>query len=642
MSRTRLLVAALAASVVTLTAWTTGNWWIEGYSGAALNRTAGRIVLFLAVFGLAYALPDWARRTSAAAAIVFAAWTVYLSLWLIGTWPGLIMTDTADVVANTRRGIVYEWFSYLHSLVNLAVLDVVPEVAAFGVIHVLGTAALMAFASSVLLRHGSRVWPVVVMNLLAAVSAPVIVNTLLYSRDTPYALLHVFLALWVADVVVHRRVLTRAGLVGIAVLTGFLSAYRGDGLVLLLVVPALLLLLRPERRALVRGAAVFAVSFLAFHYVIPAALSVQERERAYELSLRLNPLGQVLQSDFYSRDKEGDLRTLGRVIDVDAARRVSTPVEIPVLWNGHWNPNATDEDFEAFQRVTNRLIRDNLVTVVAGRWLTFAATTGLAPSQFTGTNALADLSGRHDWIADGTGMAGSPPSAALYDAQADLLSKSATFGGLPASRSVLFWNFLPALVLLAGALLGYRRFAFEAAFSAVIISRVPLVFAAAPAAQFKYYYAIYLGGLVVLGSLLARLAGRRVPRLIQFAGASGAGLALDYAIYTALAASGMDAGWANAVSATAAVSFVFVVSARRIFESGDRFLVTPFLMYALYQVIAVGAASWAVAVMTDAFDGRYLLGKTVIVPVSFLANFVFMSWLFSKRGPAQVEKIDRA
>lgn len=120
-------------------------------------------------------------------------------------------------------------------------------------------------------------------------------------------------------------------------------------------------------------------------------------------------------------------------------------------------------------------------------------------------------------------------------------------------------------------------------------------------------------------------------RLAKFAGASGAGLCLDYAVYTALCAAGLDPGWANLISAGIGVTFVFAVSARHIFESSDRFLLGLFVAYAVYQALAVSAASWGVHEVTHLLDGRYLLGKTLILPLSFSANYGFMSWLFSAR-----------
>lgn len=120
-------------------------------------------------------------------------------------------------------------------------------------------------------------------------------------------------------------------------------------------------------------------------------------------------------------------------------------------------------------------------------------------------------------------------------------------------------------------------------------------------------------------------------RIVRFAGVSGAGLLIDYAIYSVLCELGLAAGWANLISAATAVTFVFVVSARHIFEAPGEFRMRPFAIYAGYQVIAVSLASAAVGGMTTLLDGRYLLGKTAVLPFSFTANYLFMSWLFGSR-----------
>ena len=122
-----------------------------------------------------------------------------------------------------------------------------------------------------------------------------------------------------------------------------------------------------------------------------------------------------------------------------------------------------------------------------------------------------------------------------------------------------------------------------------------------------------------------------LTRILKFAGVSGAGLCLDYAVYSLLCASGLAAGWANLISASLGVTFVFVVSARRIFAGSDRFLLGLFAVYAGYQVLAVSAASWLVGEATHVLDGRYLIGKTLVLPLSFTANYLFMSRLFGAR-----------
>jgi putative flippase GtrA len=120
-------------------------------------------------------------------------------------------------------------------------------------------------------------------------------------------------------------------------------------------------------------------------------------------------------------------------------------------------------------------------------------------------------------------------------------------------------------------------------------------------------------------------------RIVKFAGVSGAGLCLDYAVYTLLCTSGLDAGVANLVSAACGVTFVFVVSSRRVFAGSGQFLLGLFAIYALYQVAAISLASYAVHGATELLGGRFLLGKTVVLPFSFSANYLFMSWLFGAR-----------
>jgi hypothetical protein len=507
-SAPRVALAAAIAAAVTVVAWRTGDWWTGNFRGAGTNRTIARVLLFAAVFGAVLTLPGVVRRATRPALAIFAGWTLYLGVWLVALWPGILMTDSVDAVVNTRQGIVYEWFSYVHSLINLAVLDVVPNVAAFGVLQILATAALMAYASALVLRAGGRWWAVAAMNLLAALSAPLIVNTLLYSRDTLFALGHVFLALAVAEAVVVRRSLSKAGLVAIAGLTGVLSVYRGDGIVLILVVPLLLLLLRPGRRVALQGAAVFAASLVLFHVVLPALCKIDPKvPDAYALSLRLNPLGAVLNTDYYSADKAADEAALGRVINVAGVKAKATAAEIPAFWAGDWNQAATPADWDAFKATSDRLLLDNLGTVLGNRLATFGATTGLAPAAFTGT-AMPGARERDDWIADRTGMEGTPPSTGLYDALSKPLSESGEYRGLFSWRAALQWNLLPWLLLLVVVLLAYRRLRFEAVVAAVILARVPLVFAAAPAAQYKYYYSVLLAGLVIVGLLLAHVRPR--------------------------------------------------------------------------------------------------------------------------------------
>lgn len=124
--------------------------------------------------------------------------------------------------------------------------------------------------------------------------------------------------------------------------------------------------------------------------------------------------------------------------------------------------------------------------------------------------------------------------------------------------------------------------------------------------------------------------------IVRFAFVSGTGLALDVLLFLLLLSLGWTSLWANAASATCAVAFVFFASVHRIFSYAGAFLLGLFLAYLAYQAAAVAAASFAVAFLV-AHGLAPALAKIAILPATFAANFLFMTWLTRygrKRAPA--------
>lgn len=123
---------------------------------------------------------------------------------------------------------------------------------------------------------------------------------------------------------------------------------------------------------------------------------------------------------------------------------------------------------------------------------------------------------------------------------------------------------------------------------------------------------------------------RELHRVWKFAVVSGTGLGLDFAVFLALIWLGVSPFTANGVSGTCAVTFVYFASVRRIFSYGGRFLFGLFLAYLTYQAIGVTAASLAVAFLS-ANSVSPPVSKLLILPVTFSANYLFMS-LLTRRG----------
>jgi putative flippase GtrA len=117
-----------------------------------------------------------------------------------------------------------------------------------------------------------------------------------------------------------------------------------------------------------------------------------------------------------------------------------------------------------------------------------------------------------------------------------------------------------------------------------------------------------------------------MSRMLQFGAVSGAGLSIDFAFFSVLVEIGMRAGYANAISAFAGVAFVYFASIKKIFAYHEKFLFLLFGVYLLYQIVAVGVASLAVDAIV-AHKVSPLIAKAAILPLTFTANYIFMSYL---------------
>lgn len=120
------------------------------------------------------------------------------------------------------------------------------------------------------------------------------------------------------------------------------------------------------------------------------------------------------------------------------------------------------------------------------------------------------------------------------------------------------------------------------------------------------------------GGLLYKVGG--------FALVSGTGLALDVGLFLLLVRFGQRAGYANFISASVAVTFVYFVSTKRVFQYAGQFLLPLFLLYVAYQLLAVMAASWAVDAIVG-FGALPLMAKALILPVTFTANYFCLEFL---------------
>ena len=128
-----------------------------------------------------------------------------------------------------------------------------------------------------------------------------------------------------------------------------------------------------------------------------------------------------------------------------------------------------------------------------------------------------------------------------------------------------------------------------------------------------------------------------LEKFLRFVLVSGVGWVIDFSIYTALTkALGFPVVGANCISSFVSVTFVFLVSTKKILENrtGRLTTVQKYLLYVGYQVVLVTAVSllagWLDGLLAGLSpvravpllaDNTKLLAKLCITPVTMLCNF---------------------
>lgn len=119
-------------------------------------------------------------------------------------------------------------------------------------------------------------------------------------------------------------------------------------------------------------------------------------------------------------------------------------------------------------------------------------------------------------------------------------------------------------------------------------------------------------------------------RAFRYGLVGGAGLALDLTLFLVLVHARFSPFAANIVSSATALTFVYAVSVRRVFRYGGRFIVPLFAAYVFYHVCGTLLVSWVISRLVQEGAGP-ALAKIAVLPLTFGANYAFMSLLTRRR-----------
>lgn len=124
----------------------------------------------------------------------------------------------------------------------------------------------------------------------------------------------------------------------------------------------------------------------------------------------------------------------------------------------------------------------------------------------------------------------------------------------------------------------------------------------------------------------------------SFAAISGAGWLIDIGLSFVLVASGLWPFWASAIGAATAVTFVYLVSRLFLFSRPQIGTKLEYAIYVFWQIFAITVASLLVAgcatvlaayleAAHDPVAAATVVGKVIVIPLTLVANYLFLRWL---------------
>lgn len=119
--------------------------------------------------------------------------------------------------------------------------------------------------------------------------------------------------------------------------------------------------------------------------------------------------------------------------------------------------------------------------------------------------------------------------------------------------------------------------------------------------------------------------------MLRFGLVSGLGWLIDFCLFLFAAWVSVPIWLANMLGATVAVLFVFFVSVRSVFQYRGVYLLNKLTLYVIYQIIGISLASLLINGLVHWYELTPLIAKILVTPLTFYANFQFMSRLTTGR-----------
>lgn len=604
-----------------------------------------------------------------------------LVLCLIITWPGTWSWDDITIL-NGASGLDFSpWQHFFSGLFHTLCLQSIPIASGVIFIQILIASLVVGYVaseiSSIYGKNSKQKIIIVISISIISLFPPIILYILSGFRMGIYAFFELLVMTKLLAIYKKYEKIEIQDLLEISFFTIIISCWRTEAIYYPIIVFILFLILGkkiiPRKLALM-----FLITTMIINYGIGKYNNRLIGNNNYSLTATMNEVVSLVRVSDNSDEKE--IKKINKVIDVQFVLNNPT-------YNGeacYWTPNVvrnySDEEYKDYLKSYAKLTLKYPSVTINSMWnIFYNAVSGqgkdnkqVVRNNIKGSGNTLKLFD----ISDGTGSLWNN-NKSRYKKPISINIRNGfimILGGVDKEYNItilhrLFWNCIIPFILIIFSLI-YRLIKKDWYMSVLILlvmARVPLLFATAPAPYFMYYLSVYLCSYILSfitifeiinkyknqnGKDKAKVENKEdykikakkiIKQFLSFLLVSGVGWLIDFTIYFILTKFiGLKVIYANILSSIPAITYVFLMSNKKIFKNTESKLSIKikYLIYFGYQLIllfcisALGEFLYSkllnIVAIPIIFNNLKIVIKILITPITMTLNFIVLKNIIEK------------
>ena len=447
--------------------------------------------------------------------INFCIYFVIMAIFLLLMWPGHWVWDEFWQLRTAVNLEIDTWQSYFTIIYRSICIMLIPFPAGIVIIQITILSTICSWVyTKIYTKYKNKI--INFIFFIFMLTPAVIINNLYPLRLTMYSyILLLFMSILLFDWIEGKK-LTVYKFLLISFLTFILMIWRSEGIIFLFIEPLLVsLVYKNVNKKILTVVALIILNIIIIKfnniYLNILTRDAKKNEDTYSLTIFINPLSEMLQSDLKGKNIDEDLENIDKVLNIEVLKANPSYVEIPSFWNNtdelireNWQENLGE-----FKKSYVKIIINNWQEFLKARIKTFLATSCCYEDNFAhikGGSGLLSYYTDPNFSSDEINIFlhnykfSKPINKDLkINVESFFMGKDFYTQTNNKAFILIFWNVIPILLVVLICFITSifkKKYIFSLVFIALMTNFI-IIFFTAPSNFFMYYVPFYICGTII-------------------------------------------------------------------------------------------------------------------------------------------------